>query len=227
MNELPFSQSCENNKQPILEQLTRALANASHVLEIAGGTGQHAEFFAAKLPHLHWQSSDIPANTQVLEQRLGAAKLQNLSTTALELDVNQQSWCDGSWLTSLSSFENRSETRAENSVDHNVGPRPFDAVFSANSLHIMSADSVEHFFLGAGKLLNPGGLLIVYGPFNYGGRFSAESNAEFDLWLKERNPESGIRDFETVSDLARHAGFKFVEDTAMPANNRLLLWIKN
>ena len=99
-----------------------------------------------------------------------------------------------------------------------------DTVFSANCLHIVATDSVENFFAGVGMQLRAGGLLMVYGPFKYDGQFTSESNDRFDDWLKERNPQSGIRDFEWVNSLADRAGLDLLEDNPMPANNQLLVW---
>ena len=205
-SDLPFSQSCENNKQPILAQLETLLADKRHVLEIAGGTGQHAEYFASALPHIRWQSSDIPDNVASLNTRLSLAAADNLPP-ALALVADCQL-----------------HDRLGKNAAINAGP--FDALFSANSLHIMSAGSVTNFFLGAGKMLAEGALLIVYGPFNYQGKFTSPSNEEFDGWLKERNPVSGIRDFETVCSIADITNFELAHDIDMPANNRLLVWQK-
>lgn len=178
--------------------LQRFLPGASQVLEIAGGTGQHAVTFAQAFPHLVWQSSDIPEALPTLTPRIADSGLDNLPEP-LALNV------DGDWPTA------------------NV----FDAVFSANSLHIMAAASVENFFPGAADMLKAGGYLLVYGPFKYGGEFTTESNARFDQWLKARNPLSGIRDFEWVNGLAGHVGLTLVEDNPMPANNQLLVWHKS
>ncbi len=197
MTELPFSQASENNKQFILEVLRRHLGEGDRVLELAGGTGQHAVHFASNIPALHWQSSDIPSNVDSLNLRLTAAMLSNLPT-AITIDVNQLPWqCD----------------RAT-------------AIFSANSLHIMSVSSVVNFFKGVGEVLADSGTLLVYGPFKYAGEFTTESNAGFDRWLKDRDPVSGVRDFEWVNELATKAGLRLIEDNAMPANNQLLVWKK-
>ena len=85
---------------------------------------------------------------------------------------------------------------------------------------------VEAMFAGVGRLLAPGGLFALYGPFNYGGDYTAESNARFDRWLKELDPLSGIRDFETLDRLAGEAGMVLLGDHPMPANNRTLCWRK-
>lgn len=198
--QLPFSQSCENNKEPILAVLQKHLVAREHnqplrILEVAGGTGQHAVHFATQMPWLHWQSSDVPELVDTLNLRLRTAAQPNLPL-ALPLDVTQQNWGAGS----------------------------FDAVFTANSLHIMSAAAVVEFFRRLNSVIEDGGLLCIYGPFKYGGDFTTPSNAQFDLWLKSRDPLSGVRDFEWVNELASEAGLTLLEDNAMPANNQLLVW---
>lgn len=195
VDSLPFSQACENNKGPILDVLRRHLQTSATLLEIGGGTGQHAVHFASEFPTLHWQSSDVPENVAQLNLRIGVAGLPNLPL-ALPLDVNETCWPG----------------------------EIVDAIFSANSLHIMSQNSVRNFFSGVGRCLQSGGLLLVYGPFKYNGSFTTESNAQFECWLKGRNPESGVRDFEWVNELATAQGLDLLEDNGMPANNQLLVW---
>lgn len=194
---LPFSQACENNKAHILALLQKHCSRPGTVLEIAGGTGQHAQHFAQAMPWLQWQSSDIAANVDTLNLRLLDAALPNLPP-AVTLDVTQPVW-------PLSNVE---------------------YVFSANSLHIMPASAVVEFFRHMTDVLKAGGYLFVYGPFKYEGEFTTASNARFDLWLKENNPLSGVRDFEMVNSLAGEAGLTLLEDNAMPANNQLLIWHK-
>ena len=195
MNGLPFSQACENNKQPILAVLSRVFAERSMVLEIASGTAQHATWFAANLPQLTWQPSDLAASLPVVTPRCEQYDGKNL-LPPLALDVSQRPW----------------------PVDI---PR---AIFSANSLHIMPRESVKDLFAELGKSAAADTLLAIYGPFNYGGEYTSASNAQFDKWLYAQNPHSAIRDFEAVDGLAEAAGFKLQEDNAMPANNRLLVW---
>ncbi len=190
----PFSAACERNRGPLLEVLRGALAGCNSVLEIGSGSGQHAVHFAAHLPQLIWQISELPANHAGIRAWLDEAQLPNLPPP-LALDLA------GPW------------------------PRgPFDAVFTANTLHIVAWPLVENFFAGAAAVLPAGGVLAVYGPFNYGGCYSADSNAQFDLWVKANFPGGGIRDFERVCAVAATNHFAFERDIAMPANNRTLLW---
>ena len=190
----PFAPACERNQDPILEVLRQYFPDRRRVLEIGSGTGQHAVHFAAAFPHATWQTSDVAENLPGIRMWLDEAALPNLPAP-LTLDVTGK-WPDGS----------------------------FDAVFSANSLHIMPWSAVERFFEGVGRVLEPGGILAVYGPFNYNGAYTSDSNRAFDGWLKQRSPLSGIRDFEAVDRLAQGVGCKLVQDHTMPANNRLLVW---
>ena len=192
--ERPFSDSCERNKEPILEVLRETFDQPGEVLEIGSGTGQHAAYFAAALPYLQWQPSDLPASHSGILAWLEHARLPNL-LPPLELDVS------GDW-----------------------PGRTFDYVFSANTLHIMGWPEVVLFFAGTREMLRSGGRLVVYGPFNYGGEYTSESNARFDEWLKSRDSRSGIRHFEEVDALAQCAGLHLLMDRAMPANNRILVW---
>jgi cyclopropane fatty-acyl-phospholipid synthase-like methyltransferase len=192
---LVTAEASERNKGPILEVLRRELPDARALLEIGSGTGQHAVHCAAHLAHLRWQPSEVAALLEPLAQRIRLAQLPNLAPP-LELDVRMQPW-----------------------------PRlAADAVFSANTLHIMEEAAVADFFRGVGTLLAGGGVLCVYGPFNYQGRYTSDSNAQFDAWLKARDARSAIRNFEAVDALAREAGLTLSADHTMPANNRTLVW---
>jgi SAM-dependent methyltransferase len=190
----PYSEACERNRGPILDVLRDRFADRRRVLEIGSGTGQHAVHFAAGLPQLTWQTSDVAANLPGIRLWLEESGLPNLPQP-LALDVT------GSW----------------------PGAR-FDAVFTANSLHIMSWPEVRALFAALPQVLAADATLAVYGPFNYAGRFTSASNASFDAWLKQRSAHSGIRDFAAVDELARAIGFTLLEDRPMPANNRTLIW---
>ena len=192
--EKPDAAACARNREPILEVLSDHFADRRKLLEIGSGTGQHAIFFAAKLPRLTWQASDRAENLPGIQAWLDEAALPNMPAP-IPLDVN------AAWPT----------TR-------------FDAVFSANILHIMSWREVERLFACLPGIMTEDFKLAVYGPFNYGGRFTSESNAAFDAWLKQGGAHQGLRDFEAVDALAAQAGLKLIEDRAMPSNNRCLVW---
>ena len=211
MNPRPFSPACERNSDPILAVLREHFADRQRVLEIGSGTGQHAVYFAAALPQLVWQTSDRAENIPGIRLWLGEAALANTPAPLL-FDVAVQ----------------RAPTVAEAGVQAaahvTAGDVQYDAVFSANTLHIMSWREVEQLFDALPALTTPDARLTVYGPFNYGGQFTSDSNAAFDASLKQRAPEMGIRDVADVDRLAQAAGFALVDDIAMPANNRCRIW---
>jgi len=192
--EKPHAPSTEKNREPILEVLRDHFHDRREVLEIGSGTGQHAIFFAAALPRLRWQTSDRPDNLPGIAAWLAEAALPN-TPQPLEFDVF------AAW-----------------------PKRRYDAIFSANTLHIMPWEAVECLFAGLSGVLAAGAKVAIYGPFNYGGRFTSDSNAAFDAGLRERAPHQGIRDFERVNELAGKAGLSLIEDRAMPSNNRCLVW---
>lgn len=190
----PYSPASDRNRDPILAVLLRHFSTARTVLEIGSGTGQHAVYFAQAMPALTWQCSDRAEYLPGIRQWLDEAQLPN-TPPPIELDVTSP------WPSTK-----------------------FDAVFSANTLHIMGWEEVKAFFHGLDALLADRATLAVYGPFNYNGAFTSDSNREFDESLRERNPHMGIRDFEAVDALARNIGLQLIEDAAMPANNRCLVW---
>lgn len=190
----PFSEACEENKRPILEVLARLFTKTERVLEVGSGTGQHAVFFAESLPHLFWQTSDRQENHPGIHDWLEESALANTGLP-IKLDVT------GEW-----------------------PEQSYDGVFSANTTHIMSWSEVKQFFRGVGEVLQRGGCFALYGPFNFSGAYTSESNRRFDQWLKERDPHSGIRNFEDLNLLASRHGLTFQEDIPMPVNNRILVW---
>lgn len=193
----PYSESCDQNKEPILAILNDILAASRRVLEIGSGTGQHAVYFGRHLTQLVWQTSDITPHHTGIRAWLEDAQLPNV-LPPLALNVATDPW----------------------------PVELFDSVFSANTAHIMSMPEVTLMFAGIGRVLTPGGIFCLYGPFNYNGHFTSESNARFDVWLKMRDPASGVRDFEYLDELAQAAGMTLLHDYAMPANNRTLVWRK-
>ncbi len=191
----PWSTACENNREPILAVLRQHFTRPGTILELGSGTGQHAVYFARHLPHLRWQPSDLPDNLPGIGLWVDEADLPNLPQP-LALDVSRQRWpC----------------TEA-------VG------VFSANTAHIMDWDSVQRMFAGTARILIPGGVFCLYGPFMTAGRHNSLSNARFDSMLRARDPAGGLRDTIALQALADKNGLGFVEEIAMPANNRILVW---
>lgn len=189
----PYSESCEQNKEPILAVISPVFSAVSSVLEIGSGTGQHAIYFADQLPHLKWHTSDCASYLDGINMWQDDAGLPNV-LPPFELDVSVSLWPQ---------------------LD-------VDAVFTANSIHIMSQPDVVNFMVGVGRLLKVQGELMIYGPFNYDGQYTSDSNESFDQWLKSRDPLSGIKHFEDMVSLANENGMQLVFDHVMPANNRVL-----
>jgi cyclopropane fatty-acyl-phospholipid synthase-like methyltransferase len=192
---LKFSDACERNKDPILKILKHEFNNSNLVLEIGSGTAQHAVYFGKHLSHLNWQPTDLNENLASIKERIELEATDNVKPP-IELDVSKHPW----------------------------PILDVDAVFTANTFHIMSWELVEHFFLGLGKILRNNGILCAYGPFKYRGKYTSESNEKFDGFLKSRDPQSGIRDFEAVDKLAAKQGLVLFEDHQMPANNQCIVW---
>lgn len=192
-----YSQACDENRKPILAIIRKTFADAHNILEIASGTGQHAVYFARQLPHLTWQPSDLIENHASIRAWRDDAGLENV-LPPIELDVTKSTWPS----------------------------KQYDGLFSANSTHIMSWEAVQSMFSGIGKLLQGDARCCLYGPFNYGGTFTSDSNKRFDDWLKQRDPASGIRDYEAIAELAGANDLELESDNEMPVNNRLLVWIK-
>jgi len=192
-----FSEACERNKDVILSTIKPLLRDKKKLLEIGSGNGQHAVYFSEHLPWLSWQTSDCVENHADIDEWINGYGGNNIKRP-LDLNVLNDLWPDGF----------------------------FDAIYSANTAHIMSWDAVQAFFAGVGNILRKDGLFILYGPFNYNGTFTSESNRKFEDWLKSVDPKRGIRDFEAVNQLAQASSLSLLDDIEMPANNRILVWKK-
>ncbi len=201
----PYAESCEQNKSPILNVLERWFTLPdSTVFEIGSGTGQHACYFSEKLTHLYWQPSERAENIKAVEAWTNEALADNSRLKNIlpvnKLDVNQKHWPDLS----------------------------VDYVFSANTVHIMCWPEVEEMFAGIRNILKADGIFCLYGPFNYEGKFTSPGNAQFDQWLKSRDANSGIRDFEALCHLGHipsaNNPLRLIHDHEMPANNRILVF---
>jgi len=192
----PFADSCEQNKHAILGIIEHEFQDSELILEIGSGTGQHAVFFAEHLPHLTWQTSEQAENLLGIRQWINDSPCNNI-LEPINLNVSAQ------W--------------------PNIA---YSGIFSANTVHIMSWPEVEVMFDGIGKILKTNSPFCLYGPFNYGNNYTSESNENFDTWLKNRDPNSAIRNFEDLVLLAERHGLLLKDDHEMPANNRILVWIK-
>jgi cyclopropane fatty-acyl-phospholipid synthase-like methyltransferase len=193
--EKPFAPSCERNKDAILEVLKEKItSDKNHLIEIGSGTGQHAVAFAPHFPDLEWQTSDCEVNHEGIKLWLEEGSENILPPI---------------------SFEVGKDKLAENS---------YDVLFTANTLHIMSWKHVKTLIKNLGKALRPKATLIIYGPFNKLGKFTSDSNEQFDKWLKDRDPKSGIRGLEDVANAMAKSGLFLKEEIEMPANNKILIF---
>ena len=197
MTHKPFAPATERNSEPILGVLRREFARRRSVLEIGSGTGQHAVHFARALPHLEWQPTDLEEHHAGMKIWLDEAALSNVAEPLL-LDV----------------------------LTADVPDAYFDAVFSANTAHIMSFEAVEHMFALASNVLHENGIFCLYGPFRQGGGFNTKSNAEFHRSLRLRDPVMGIRHLEDLDTLATKGHLQRHRLYAMPSNNHLAVWEK-
>lgn len=196
MNSKPFSQACENNKTYILDAITPFLKKRKTVLEISSGTGQHGVYFASNLPHVNWQTSDLPDRLEGINTWRNEANLSNLPQ-AIQLDVNHLPW----------------------PINHKV-----DMVFTANAFHIYHWSTVCQFFKGVKSVLKDKGVLCVYGPFKENNQFDTQSNEDFDRFLKIQDPQMGLRNIEELDLLAKKAGLQRYQIISLPANNRIIIW---
>jgi len=195
--ECPDAPATSRNRVPILEVLRDEFRDRSSVLEIGSGTGQHAAYFAGHLTHLTWQTSDVVENHAGIHAWCAAAALPNLRNP-IPLDVRSDPDPGGD----------------------------YDAVFSANTSHIMDPTAVQDMIALVGRLLPEDGRFCLYGPFRINGNFTSDSNAEFDAALQSRGQGMGIRDLEWLNELAQNAGMERSGLIAMPANNFIALWRK-
>lgn len=193
----PVAEAAARNSQPILEVLQHEFRDVAEVLEIGSGTGQHAVTLAGAMPGLRWQTSDLDENHAAINAWIDAAGVDRV-LRPLSLDVRTM----------------------------DVGAARYDAVFSANTAHIMSIDAVRRMFSIAGDALRATGLFCLYGPFRIDATFNTESNARFDASLRQRDASMGIRDLEVLDDFGVRCGLRRQRLYAMPANNYLAVWTR-
>lgn len=195
--EKPFSQACENNKVFILTELKKAFAKSNHVLEVGSGTGQHAVYFAANLPHLHWHTSDVEDYHIGINQWIDENPSENLSRP-FTLKLARDEW-----------------------VSHCRHGNQFDAIYTANTAHIMLQHEVELFMRSIDQSLPENGVFCQYGPFIVDGKFTSASNAEFHQKLIDSG-RGGYRDIDELRKWAPNLNLSRVIE--MPANNLMLVW---
>ncbi len=194
--EKPIAEACLRNQEPIAATLEQLLRQPAMVLELGSGTGQHAVYVARRLPYLTWQPTELSEALPGIRAWLADENLTNV-LPPLALDVRAGEWPVAG---------------------------PYDVVFTANTLHFVGWSVVAALFAGVEKVLRPGGLFCAYGPFNEDQRYTSEGNRQLDLWLKSRDPDSGIKDRQDVTARAAGHGLVFEQDMAMPANNRMLVF---
>ncbi len=197
MDDRPFAGAAARNADPILEILQHEFWDSTDVLEIGSGTGQHAVHFAATLDHLQWQTSDLGENHPAIRGWIADARVPNVRDPIL-LDVRTANL-----------------------------PVSYDAVYSANTAHIMSIDEVVRMFELVARVLRPDGIFCLYGPFRRFGEFSTESNARFDANLRARDPSMGIRDLEELDAVGATNGLYRQNLYAVPSNNLVAVWRKS
>ena len=194
-----YSRAADNNKAAILSVLTPYLSEGDHVLEIGSGSGQHAIHISAALPQIQWLPSDRAITLALLSANIREYGTPNVQQP-MELDL---------------------------ASPPQALPKDVQCVYAANVMHIVSEPLGAKLIKLAAQSLVKDGYLVLYGPYRYGGKFTTESNKDFDGWLKGRDSDSGIRDFEWVEGLANTCGLSLIKDHAMPANNQCLVFHKS
>jgi SAM-dependent methyltransferase len=193
-----FSPSTARNRGPILDVLKRVLPQKGLIFEIASGTGEHAIHFARSLPEVTWQPSDPDSGARAsIAAWIAAEKLPNVRAP-LAFDVTSTPW---------------PVERA-------------DAVLCINMIHISPWSAAEALLRGAARILPPGGVLFLYGPYKRDGRHTAPSNEAFDQDLRRRNPAWGVRDLADVEKTASAGGLRLSQIVEMPANNLSVVFVR-
>ncbi|MBT7611244.1 MAG: DUF938 domain-containing protein [Bacteriovoracaceae bacterium] len=187
--------SVERNRKPIRDVLEKYLQRSGKLLEISSGTGEHAIYFGNEFKQIQWVTSELRENHPIIKSYLKEAKLSNIHGPE-KLKIGEDDFPKSK----------------------------FDYVFTANSIHIMSWKENKSLFKLLGKRLREGALVFIYGPFNYKGEFTSDSNEKFNEWLKNKDPKSAIRNMEDVVLGMNKNGLKLLNDHEMPANNRLLVF---
>ena len=193
------------NREPILQVLKNRIKSQSSVLEIASGSGEHGLYFTQQLPDILWQPSDSNLEAFNSINAWQQSSPQSNYLAPLNLDVQNPGW-----------WKSLAESMSKS--------LPLSTIVNINMIHISPWTATEGLFAGVSELLPPHGLLYLYGPFKRDGRHTAESNAQFDVSLRTRNPLWGVRDLETVTELGQQFGLELQDIIEMPANNLSLFF---
>lgn len=211
MNEFPdarqYAPATQRNQAAILEVLLQVLPPTGTVLEVSSGTGEHAIFFAPRLDPRKWLPSDpnplARASIMAWREYCPAANLY----PAIALDV-----CDAIW-----AVEQDELRELLPKIDFKRDP--IKAIVNINMIHIAPWSACLGLIAGAKRILPPGGILYLYGPFKQNGRHTSPSNAAFDQSLQSQNPQWGVRDLDQVIAVAQAENLSLVKTVTMPANN--------
>lgn len=194
-----YSKACERNQQPIGDVLEEVLPDAQEitVLEVGSGTGQHGVAFCRRFPHIRWQPTNRPGRLSSIEAWREDADCHNLL-----------------------------EPLAFDLFDEEPPVERADMVVAFNVIHIAPFEATKRLFYHAAELLEPGAHVLLYGPYRFRDRELEASNERFDEFLRNRDPQSGIRTFEEVDAIACAQGFTHVQTRRLPANNDAIWWIR-
>ena len=196
----------ERNREPILKVLSEVLPSTGTVLEIASGTGEHAAYFAPRLKPRKWIPSDInPSLHESIIAWIRHSPSENLYQP-LKIDASQPVW--------------KVETQELLEISDIV------AMVNINMIHISPWSACLGLMAAAGRILQPGGILYLYGPYKQGGEHTAPSNAAFSEYLQEQNPEWGVRNLEDVLEIAKTNNLFLQKTYPMPANNLSVVFKK-
>ncbi len=219
LDERAFAPACERNRMPILSVLSEVLREKANVVEIAAGTGEHAFHFTEARPGWTWHPTDPDANALKSQRAWRATASHSRIAMPVQLDVLDEDWPK----TMLAAFENVDQTSDEKAA-RRIHAKELDVLFCANMIHISPWECTQALFRGAAKLLCDDAILLTYGPYKKDGEFTSEGDVRFEGWLKEKDPRFGVRDVADVSEVAKKAGWIFVDEKEMPVNNKILVF---
>lgn len=203
--------SADRNSRPISEALLAQVDTQTTnlmLLEIASGSGQHAGFLAPLLPNVTFQPTEYERKDFASISAYAADCSTGNICRPLFLDISQE----------MLQWEPKTLEKMK--------PTSFDYMLNCNMIHISPWLCSVGLFDAAGQLLKPGGKLFTYGPYAQDGHLSPQSNVNFDIELKRRNADWGIRDIRDLKQLAKTQDLRLEQIIDMPSNNKFLTWVK-